>query len=103
MRTTTFYITAIMALPVLLGNVFAQENRAPDTGFKSSSSYSISDIENVNLSNGNLMLNIPIASLPPGRGSSQGFTVALHYNSKLWAAQQDLRTDGDGDNPGDQF
>jgi hypothetical protein len=70
--------------------------RRPDRGFKAANSYSISDIENVNLSNGNLMLNIPLGSLPPGRGSAPGYTVSLNYNSKLWNTKREYRTDGLG-------
>ena len=59
------------------------QNGVPDRGVKAGNSYSISDIENVNLTNGNLMLNIPLASLP-GRGSGPGVKVSLRYDSKLW-------------------
>ncbi|HEX2268820.1 MAG TPA: hypothetical protein VHH35_04775 [Pyrinomonadaceae bacterium] len=50
------------------------------------------------MTNGNLMFTIPLASLPAGRGSSPGFTVALHYNSKLWNVKREFRTDGIGEN-----
>jgi hypothetical protein len=75
---------------------FSQQDRNPDRGFRSSNSYSFSEIENVNMTNGNLMLTIPLASLPAGRGSSPGFTVALHYNSKLWNVKREFRVDGIG-------
>lgn len=74
---------------------FSQQDRDPDRGFRANNSYSISEIENVNMTNGNLMLTIPLASLPAGRGP--GYTVALHYNSKIWNVQREFRTDGIGE------
>lgn len=85
-------------LTVLLASGVSQaQERRPDRGFQHANSYSISDIENVNLSNGNLMLNIPLASLPTGKGTSSGYTVALNYNSKLWNPSREFRTDGIGE------
>ncbi|MGB2750838.1 MAG: RHS repeat-associated core domain-containing protein [Pyrinomonadaceae bacterium] len=56
---------------------------APDRGFTPGGSYALSDIETIALQSGNLMLNITLASLPPGRGGlSAG--LSLRYNSKLW-------------------
>src|SRR6185369_1465607 len=41
----------------------------------------LSDIESINTTNGNVILKIPLASLPAGRGgSAEG--VGLYYNSK---------------------
>jgi hypothetical protein len=52
-------------------------------GFYPGGAYGSSDIERYNTINGNLILNIPISALPPGRaGQSAG--VNLIYNSKLW-------------------
>jgi RHS repeat-associated protein len=56
----------------------------PDRGVMPTSSYAISDIENINLTNGNLNLSIPLASLPPIAGSKLGFTLRAEYNSKGW-------------------
>lgn len=72
---------------------FSQE-RNPDRGFRAHNSYSISDLENVNTVNGNMMLTIPLASLPAGRGTTPGYTVSLHYNSKNWNANREFRNDG---------
>jgi len=47
-------------------------------------SYSASDIENVSLTNGNVNLGIPLASLPPIAGGKLGLTLRADYNSKLW-------------------
>jgi len=57
--------------------------KAPDRGFSPGKSYAISDIESTSMQNGNLMLNMPLGSLPPGRGGMSA-GVNLSYNSKLW-------------------
>lgn len=69
------------------------QDRKPDQGFKAGNSYAISDIESVNLTNGNVVLNLPLASLPKGRaGGSHGIT--LNFNSKMWNSRQERRNDG---------
>ena len=47
-------------------------------------SYVISDIESISLTNGNVNLSIPLASLPPMAGGKLSWTVSAVYNSKLW-------------------
>lgn len=83
-------------------NTVAQD-RNPTRGLKAGNAYSISEIENVNLSNGNLMLNIPVAELPGGRGTSPGYTVTLRYNSKLWNAHQERGFDNIPDDNGNGY
>ena len=65
----------------------------PDRGYKAGNSYSISDIESVNLTGGNVAMSIPLASLPAGRGASSGYSVSLTYDSKLWNTQQEWNSD----------
>lgn len=79
-------ILLIAILLVITTRANGQSGSSPDRGFKPTGSYSISDIESINLENGNLSLNVPLASLPPGRGSLTG-GVSLIYNSKLWDAK----------------
>ncbi|HKO35499.1 MAG TPA: hypothetical protein VJV21_03410, partial [Pyrinomonadaceae bacterium] len=79
---------AIVVL-VLLGTatitVFGQETAArPDRGVMPNGSYAVSDIENISMSNGNVNLKIPLASLPPMAGGKLSWTINAHYNSKLW-------------------
>ena len=50
----------------------------------SGASNSVSEIENISLTNGNLSLSIPLASLPPIAGGKLKLTVSAVYNSKLW-------------------
>src|SRR5947207_1354111 len=56
----------------------------PDRGTRPVGSYSISDIENISLQNGNVDISIPLASLPPIAGGKLAFTVTAHHNSKNW-------------------
>jgi hypothetical protein len=62
----------------------------PDRGFHTAGSYALGNIETINTTNGNLMLNIPLASLPAGRGGNPGFQLTLRYNSKIWDGQADV-------------
>ena len=75
---------AIVSL-LLPASLAAQTTAArPDRGIMPGASYSVSDIENINLSNGNLQLRIPLASLPPIAGDKLKLTLNATYNSKLW-------------------
>jgi RHS repeat-associated protein len=56
----------------------------PNRGVVATDSYAVSDIERVNLTNGNLNLSIPLASLPPIAGGKLGLTLSANYNSKMW-------------------
>jgi YD repeat-containing protein len=53
------------------------------SGVSSLSTYHEDKVETVNLANGNLTVHIPLVTVG-GRGSA-AYTVALNYNSKLWA------------------
>jgi hypothetical protein len=65
----------------------------PDRGFKAGNSYSVSEIENVNLTGGSVGMTIPLASLPAGRGDASGYSILLQYDSKLWDTQQEWNSD----------
>lgn len=69
----------------LLGpSLRAQNTEVPERGLQVTGSYRLGDIETVNTKNGNVLLSVPLASLPPGRGGNPGFALTLNYNSKLW-------------------
>jgi hypothetical protein len=73
---------AFVILLLLAAPNYAQEGQSPDRGFRPAGSYAISDIETISMHNGDVMLHLPLASLPPGRGGiSAG--VGLFYNSKV--------------------
>lgn len=65
----------------------------PQRGFQPAGSYALSEIETINTVNGDLLLSIPIAALPPGRA---GLTPALNllYNSKLYDVSWDYSQAG---------
>jgi hypothetical protein len=75
-------ILLCVGLAVTTTIVSAQE-KAPERGFRPAGSYSISDIETISTTSGNLMLKVPLASLPPGRGGLSA-SLSLLYNSKLY-------------------
>ena len=67
-----------------LSNTLAQEAARPDRGATLNRNYLASDIESINLQNGNVNLNIPLASLPPIAGGKLSWTISANYNSKIW-------------------
>src|SRR5258708_4263541 len=76
---------ALVLMFFLCETAFSQQTAArPDRGIMPGASYSVSDTENISLSNGNLNLSIPLAGLPPIAGGKLKFTLSAVYNSKLW-------------------
>jgi len=68
------------------------QDQDPKTGTYAGASVASSQIESVNITNGNLMVDLALVSLPPGRnGLSAG--VRLNYNSKLWTTETELFPD----------
>lgn len=61
----------------------AQESNTPQRGFYPAGTFHSSDLETINAGNGNMMIHMPITSLPPGRGGLSA-EVRLIYNSKIW-------------------
>jgi len=74
-------------ISVLFGRIYAQTEQTLQRGFHPAGSYALSDIETINTNNGNLMLRLPMASLPAGRGGSLSASIGLFYNSKIWDSQ----------------
>jgi RHS repeat-associated protein len=85
------YSKSLLAMVTLILSIVplanAQDDANPKRGFYPGGSYSVSDIETINTANGNLILTIPIASLPAGRGGQRGPGFSLTYNSKIWNVQ----------------
>lgn len=78
-------VPAVALVILLAGPINSQTTAArPDRGFMPGASYSVSDVENISLTNGNVNLNIPLASLPPIAGGKLKLTLSAIYNSKLW-------------------
>ena len=77
-------IGGLAALGLGATPLWAQDREVAERGLQVTGSYRLSDIETINTKNGNVMLSVPLASLPPGRGGDPGFALTLNYNSKLW-------------------
>ena len=62
------------------------QDAATNRGFQPGNSYTISDIESLNMVSGNVGLRFPLATLPVGRG---GLTASINllYNSKLYDSE----------------
>src|SRR5258707_2525390 len=78
--SSSLFLGALLSWNVMAG--YGQES-APKRGFQPGASYALSDIESINTTNGNLMMHVPLASLPVGRG---GLTAGINlvYGSKLY-------------------
>jgi RHS repeat-associated protein len=73
-----------LVLLAALSNATGQEAARPDRGGAMNRNYIVSDVESINLQNGNVGLSIPLASLPPIAGGKLSWTISANYNSKLW-------------------
>src|ERR1044072_2095254 len=65
-RRTAFLL--ILFVPVLA----VGQGSTPARGFQPGGSYALSDIETINTTNGNLILNLTLGKLAPGRGCLSG-------------------------------
>ena len=92
-KLTTLIITTVIFI-VLLPLVASGQSSVPDRGFQPGGSYALSDIETINTNNGNLMLNLALGKLAPGRGGISG-QLNLHYDSKLYNTQTQYYEDWD--------
>src|SRR5690606_19857178 len=82
-NASAFFLTPILLTISLTSFVFSQIEVAPKLGIYLTGSYSSTGFETINNTNGNVMFNLPIASLPGGRGG-MNLGVSLTYNSKLF-------------------
>jgi hypothetical protein len=81
-------ISFAIALFVLFTSVTTQGQtashiREPQRNFAAAGSFSLSDFESINTTNGNLILRFALGQLPPGRSAMRG-GFYLQYNSKLY-------------------
>lgn len=90
----------IFVLALLSGTGLFAQDRVPDRGPRPTQPFSSTEFDSVNLINGNVLVAIPLASLPKGRGASPDFPISLGYNSKLWDAKREERNDGFPDGSG---
>lgn len=81
-------VTAVLLLgiaPLLFGQ--AQDNVA--LGFNPNRMYQFGDVDNVNLNNGNLVINVPIG-MPYGVDEALSFQIGATYNVKAWNFVEEL-------------
>jgi hypothetical protein len=77
-------VSCVVFLICLSATVAAQE-KSPERGFRPAGSYALSDIETISTTSGNMMVKVPLAGLPAGRGGLSA-SLNLLYNSKLYDA-----------------
>lgn len=83
MRTHTLRVVAILAVLALAVPLFAQKGTESELGFQPDKLYHFTDIDSVNLFNGNLTMSVPLG--PVYRvGPSLSYQFTLTYNSKVW-------------------
>jgi RHS repeat-associated protein len=75
---------AILSLNTALALGQQTSAARPDRGVMPNGSYSVSEVENISLQNGNVNLNIGLASLPPIAGGKLSWSFNAQYNSKIW-------------------
>jgi YD repeat-containing protein len=77
-------IAAIAIVAFVCVSALGQAAARPDRGAMPNRSYSVSDIENVSLKNGNVNVSIDLAGLPPIAGGKLSWMVKAEYNGKTW-------------------
>ncbi len=73
---------SVVILLLAMSAGFAQEKN-PQRGFQPGNAYALSDIETINTTNGNLMLNFLLGQTAPGRGGLSA-AIFVRYNAKLY-------------------
>src|SRR5579859_2944940 len=75
---------AVLLTLVVASLSWGQMPDIPDKGFRPFGSYQLSDIDSVNLTNGNLIVHVPIVSYPQ-RGNMPPLSLSVRYNNPRWA------------------
>src|ERR1700737_113536 len=83
----------LLSTPALFGQSAppTQISASNDTGISPHTSYSTT-VGNVNLTNGNLTLDIPLINLPGRAGNALNLT--LQYDSKIWVPHYVISGEG---------
>ncbi len=77
------FILVGFAIIISTAAVTQAQESAAKRGFQAGGSFALSDIETINTTNGNMMLHMPLGSLPAGRN---GLTAGINllYSSKIY-------------------
>jgi RHS repeat-associated protein len=94
-KLTTLVIGIIFTMLAAFSGWAQKPSRQNETGIVPGMPYASSDIESINLTNGNLNFSFPLGSLPAGRGQATA-GLFLKYNSKLWKKHTETFTHGNG-------
>lgn len=97
MKTTqenlsTAFCAILFMLAGLVSPAQGQQDQTPARGFLPNGSYALTDLETINTANGNMMIHLPLASLPSSRGGLSA-RLFLIYNSKLWDSRLHVHPD----------
>src|SRR5207237_7061413 len=79
-RTLVFSLLIALAIA---STAVAQKHPNLELGFKPEKLYQLSDLDSVNLFNGNLIIRIPIGQQYPVNADF-GYHLTLVYNAKMW-------------------
>ena len=87
---------SLLLLCILMSatSAIAQTQPNLENGYTAYGSYDGSNIDTVNLQNGNLMLHIPMPFSYPQRGGRLTSTNVLSLSSKAWSIQTDIGSSG---------
>jgi RHS repeat-associated protein len=77
---------AVLLILVAASLSWGQMPDIPDKGFRPFGSYQLSDIDAVNLTNGNLIVHIPIVSYPQ-RGDVPPLSLSVRFNNPRWSVK----------------
>ena len=83
-RNASLAISMSFSLLLFHSNMPAQSVARPERGASKVETSDQTEVDRIDLRNGNLSIAIPLASLPPISGGRLGYTLYAHYNSKLW-------------------
>lgn len=61
-------LVSSVALLISFSATITGQEKSPERGFRPAGSYVFSDIETISTTSGNMMLKVPLAGLPAGRG-----------------------------------
>src|SRR5581483_5408360 len=90
MKCVKWCVIGVLAILASTVSVFGQTQPNLDNGYKPYGSYDGSNIDTINLQNGNLMLHIPLPFSYPQRGGRLTSTNVLSVSSKAWNVQTDV-------------
>jgi hypothetical protein len=80
---TSFRIAALLAVCVLFASVLAaQQHPNQEKGFAADKTYSLGDVDSINMYNGNLSVSLPIGPKYAGNGNL-GYQLALSYSGNV--------------------